>query len=174
MAPLLQDRKIAQFDILAIQEPWYNIYNRSTFNPGSSNFFLAHKPEPDTCTCFYINKRLNLESWNVRNNDKNLCAIKLSIWDRESRAESGKIIWIHNIYNLSLTSYEPTNSLSTFPKIQEALQEPSDHILLGDFNLHHLQWNNPGRFTYHRMADTLLNITKSRGLDLIFPKNAIT
>lgn len=137
MAPLFQDKKIAQFDILAIQKPCYNVYNRSIFNPGSSNFFLAHRSEPDTRTCFYINKRLNLESWNVRNNNKDLCSIKLSLQDSEGHSASKRVIWIHNTYNPSPILYKSIDSLSTFSEIQEALQESGDHILLGNFNLHH-------------------------------------
>ena len=62
MALLLHDKKIEQFDILAIQEPWFNLHNQSSFNPGSSNFHLVHRPKADTRIYFYINKRLDNES----------------------------------------------------------------------------------------------------------------
>ena len=152
MAPLLHDDKIQQFDILAIQEPWYNRHNKSSFNPSSSGFYLACRSKPDTRTCFYINKRLDLESWEFEDEKGDLCSIKLTIRNRRERqTESDKPenIWIHNAYNLSPTSYKSMDSPSTLPKICKALQKPEKHILVGDFNLHHPQWNNPGRFTYH-------------------------
>ena len=62
IAPLLHNEKIGQFDILAIQEPWFNPYNQSSFNSSSSDFYLVHRFKTDTHTCFYVNKRLDLES----------------------------------------------------------------------------------------------------------------
>lgn len=58
---LLADRTVQGFDILAIQEPSYNAYNGSSYNPSSSTFHLAHRTGADTRTCFYVNKKLNLD-----------------------------------------------------------------------------------------------------------------
>lgn len=177
MALLLHDNNIQQFDILTIQEPWYNLYNKSLFNSGSSRFHLAHRLKPDTRTCFYINKRLDLESWEFENERGDLCSIKLTICNREKRPTGNnnpESIWIHNVYNPSLTSYKSTESLSTLPKVYKVLQKPEKHILIEDFNLHHLQWNNPGRFTYYQAANTLLAKTQSRKLELVFPNRVIT
>ena len=132
MVPLLHNEKISQFDILAIQESWYNPHNKSLYNPGNRNFYLAYRPKPDTCTCFYINKRLDLESWEMEKSKKDLCSIRLSIKDKHLEAASQKKkIWIHNAYNPSLVSYTSNTGPS------KALQKKGDHILLGDFNLHH-------------------------------------
>lgn len=124
MAPLLHDEKISQFDILAIEEPWYNPHNKSSYNPSDSSFYLAHRPEPDTRTCFYINKRLDLESWQVEDSGGDLCSIKLLIKDKHlESAGQRKEIWIQNIYNPSPASYTSIISLSTLPKIKQALQK---------------------------------------------------
>ena len=51
---------------------------------------------------------------------------------------------------------------STIPKIAEVLERAGEHILLGDFNLHHPTWNNLGRSIYHAAADALLDQTTRR------------
>ena len=138
MASLLHNEKIGQFDILSIQEPWFNPYNQSFFNPSSSNFYLVHRPKADTRTCFYVNKRLDLESWKITNEEKDLYSLKLvvkNMWPLNQWQE----IWIHNVYNPSPISYTSSDNPSTLPQIQNALQKPGEHILLGDFNLHHPQ-----------------------------------
>ena len=62
------------------------------------------------------------------------------------------------MYSSSPILYTSVDNLSTLPQIQDVLQKPGEYILLGDFNLHHPQWNNPGRFTYHAMADKLISL----------------
>ena len=173
MAPLLHDKEIEQFDILGIQKPWFNPHNQSSFNPGSSNFHLVYRPKADTRTCFYVNKRLDLESWEVVIDGKDLCSLKLVIKDVRP-LDQRREIWIHNAYNPSPTSYTSVDSLSTLPQIQNALQKADKHILLGDFNLHHPQWNNSGRFTYHSMADRLISLTQKANLNLTLSKNSVT
>ena len=114
MASLLHDKKIEQFDILAIQEPWFNFHNQSSFNLGSSNFHLVYRPKADTRTYFYINKRLDLKSWEVVIDEKDLCSLKLAIKDVRPLDQQRKI-WIHNAYNPSPTFYTSVDSLSTLP-----------------------------------------------------------
>lgn len=139
--------------------------------------------KPDTQTCFYINKRLNLESWEFENKGGDLCLIKLVIHEerrgnnlRQNMDEKKKArsVWIHNIYNPSPTTYQSTDSPLTLSKICDIFQKPDEHILIRDFNLHHPQWNNPGQFTYHHAADELLAITQSKGLKLVLPKGKAT
>lgn len=165
MAPLLQDKNIAQFDVLAIQEPWYNVYNRSSFNPSSSGFYLAYRPEPDTRTCFYVNKRLDLTSWEIKYNGGDLCSLRLEIYVNSIGVE--KEIWIHNVYNPSSVTYASMDSPSTLSKLEQALGKARDHVLVGDFNLHHPQWNNLGPFTYHLAADALISITQQKDMSLV-------
>ena len=93
------------------------------------------------------------------------------------RRENGKKvigkIKIHNIYNPSpalITSENP----SSLPLVQQEIQEPGEHLLLGDFNLHHPNWNNPNRYSYHKEADTLVELTEDRGMELISPHNKPT
>ena len=108
MAPLLEEREVQDYDILAIQEPRYNSFNESTYNPSSSKFLLAYKSGPDVRTCFYINKRMDPTSWEVRYRGGDFCSLRLDI--KQGR-EEGEVnvtppppaqettLWIHNVYN---------------------------------------------------------------------------
>jgi len=46
--------------------------------------------------------------------------------------------------------------------------------VVGDFNLHHPSWNNPGRYSYHAMADKLLDHTTEKGMSLGTPEGTVT
>ena len=83
-------------------------------------------------------------------------------------------MWIHNVYNPSPRNYDSTTSPSTIPEIAPALERPGEHILLGDFNLHHPEWNNQGRYTYHAAADQLLEATLRKEMSLALPENSVT
>ena len=80
---------------------------------------------------------------------------------------------LHNVYNLSpvLTTLENPSSL---PLLEQMIQEPGEHIFLKDFNLHHFNWNNPNRYTYHKEADTLVELSENNGLELISPNDKPT
>jgi len=65
MAALLEDDKVKDVDVLAIQEPWHNPRNNSSYNPSTSPFHLVYREEEGTRVCFYINKRLNIEQWDA-------------------------------------------------------------------------------------------------------------
>jgi len=72
---------------------------------------------------------------------------------------------------VSLTS---NDSPSSIPALEGVLGEDGEHIAVGDFNLHHPQWNNPGRYTYHSMADKLLEVVGHRGMELGTPQGLVT
>ena len=91
MAPLLHDKGIKQFNILVIQESWFNTHNQSTFNPNSSDFYFVYRPKADTRTCFYINKRLDLGSCKMANDKKNLCSLKLILKDTQHSDKGRKV-----------------------------------------------------------------------------------
>jgi len=59
MIALLQEKKIQEYDILMIQEPWRFRKGAKTYNPSRANFALE---DNDGRTCFYINKRIDSNS----------------------------------------------------------------------------------------------------------------
>jgi hypothetical protein len=86
----------------------------------------------------------------------------------------GLIIQIHNCYNPH--SPYTDQGLGTIPLIQEAIQESEgvEHIILGDFNLHHPKWGGNLAQTQHRAANTLIQITEEKGLYLLTEPGTIT
>ena len=86
IAPLLEEQEVQDFDILAIQEPSFNSFNESTYNPSSSRFLLAYKSGLDIRICFYINKRMDLISWEVRYRGGDFCSLRLIV----KRVEGGE------------------------------------------------------------------------------------
>lgn len=175
MAPLLEERHIQDVDILAIQEPTYNISNGTTYNPSTSGFFLAHKGGQKVRTCFYINKRLDPSSWEIKYSDDDLCSLRLEFEKRKGdNNDQAQVLWVHNVYNPSPISITSDDSPTSIPILEKALDEEGEHIALGDFNLHHPRWNNKGRYTYHKMADKLIELMDSKGMVLGLPEESIT
>ena len=83
-------------------------------------------------------------------------------------------LWIHNIYSPLPDIYTLREELPVLNSFRKALQEEREHIILGDFNLHHLIWNNPGRFTYHTGADQLLDVAASKEMEQALPEGSVT
>jgi hypothetical protein len=164
MAPLLADPEVQKYHILAIQEPWKNPTIHTSYNPSSSAFHLVYRPEENTRVAFYINKELEAESWTAETPTPDLCILTLTI----RYGHSLRKIQIINIYNPSPTSYNSYNSPSTLPALHDYLSQHQDieHIVLGDFNLHHPFWGGIARPLQHRMADQLLDLVGHFALDL--------
>lgn len=154
---LLADRVVQGFDILAIQEPSFNAYNGSSYNPSSSAFHLAHRTGADTRTCFYINKKLKLDNWEVEYHSRDVCTLRLSVTTQDGSAQLTEF-QLHNVYNPSpsLVTNENPSSLAL---AEGLIQRMGEHILLGDFNLYYPNWNNYSRYIYHAEVDRLVAIT---------------
>ncbi|TVY59574.1 putative RNA-directed DNA polymerase from transposon X-element, partial [Lachnellula suecica] len=62
MAPFLADKRVLDFDIIAVQEPWNNPFGRRTYCvPGFTQTY-------DNCrrrSCFLVNQRLDITTWEV-------------------------------------------------------------------------------------------------------------
>ena len=170
MIPLLADPRVQEYDVIAIQEPWRNPNMPTTLSSHQSGFHLLYRPGGDTRVCFYINDKINPSSWEVSYPSRDMCSLALSV-HTEGKT---KLIHIHNVYNPSPISYSSTNSPSTIPEAQHSLESDGEHILLGDFNLHHPYWSGPSRPTQHAAADQLLNLVAEKELSLALPKGTVT
>ena len=170
MIPLLADKNIQDYHIIAIQEPWRNPSAPTTLNSHQSGFHLLYQPGGDTRVCFYINDAINPESWEVEFPSPNMSTLKITTHINGT----SELIHIHNVYNPSPTSYSSVDSLSTFSAIKKQLDVEAHHILLGDFNLHYPFWNDSLKSTHHLAADHLLEIVDNKNLSLTLPKSTIT
>jgi exonuclease III len=166
MAPLLADTRIHKYDIIAIQEPWTNPFSqKTTYCPRSTPFFLVYPQEKGRC-CFLVNKRLDISTWEPRFSSPDLCSLQLEV--------EGRKIWIHNVYSQPPGSYNTTNFPTPIPILAGLLEQAGEHIVLGDFNLHHPLWNGPQKPTVYKAAEQLLDILRPHKLRLALPQGSVT
>jgi exonuclease III len=173
MIPLLADSNIQDFDVIAIQEPWRNPSVPTTLSSSQSGFHLLYRPGGDTRVCFYVNDKLDTNSWDVEYPTADICTLKLKIKGLGGGTDT---VRIHNVYNPSPASYASRDSPSTLSAVLRSLDGAiaDHHVLLGDFNLHHPFWSGPTRPTQHAAADELLDIVEKHDLTLTLPKGSIT
>ena len=168
MISFLQDKRVKEFDILAIQEPWHNTYIPTTYNPRESCFYLAFPTQDTSRVCFYINKKINPNTWEASFPTGDTGT--LQIWKDDTRSSTA--LTIHNIYNPS-ESYSSRKE-GSLTSVRRMLSAGSPQICLGDFNLHHPYWSGPARPTQHRAADTLIDLMESANMTLTIPPGTIT
>ena len=174
MATLLRDPKVADFDVLAIQEPWRNPYMATTHHPAKDQFHLCY-PADDHAgrsarVCFFVNKRLDHTKWSFESHSRDAGSLKFQIAASEgTNAE----LAIHNVYN-PVQSAE--NRTSVLPTIRNILQtSPADEqMVLGDFNLHHTMWGGDEVSQSEQEAEELIDIMASSEMTTTLPPGTTT
>ncbi len=90
---------MANFDIIAIQEPWVNPFMSTTHHPAKDIFHLCY-PTGDgdghARVCFFVNKRLDNTKWQFEQQTRDLCSLKIQF---EEEGQMKGQLTIHNIYN---------------------------------------------------------------------------
>jgi len=163
MAPLLADENTWEYDIIAIQEPWRNKFQTTTYHPIKDRFDLVYNTHRKTRVCFFINRHLK-GTWSHIHHTPDLDSLHLQIQDGDQR----KTLHIHNIYN----PIEGTeNRQSTLPDLRKALEEDrrGEHLIVGDFNLHHPMWAGTQLRRSSIEAGDLLEIIMDYHLELLLP-----
>ena len=174
LASLFQNSKTLEYDILAIQEPWRNPFIATSYHPLKSHFQFTYFEDATTRVCFYINKRLDISKWTVTNHSEDIQT--LTIRTEAAETQTGETLQIHNVYNPSPASYsskEP-GTIETLRKILEITVSETNHVVVGDFNLHHPLWSSIERLTRHEAADILLEVAYNHSLELVTPRGTIT
>jgi exonuclease III len=174
LASLLREPECKEFDILAIQEPWRNPFTTTGYNTQTSGFYLAYPPFLLARVCFYINKRLDTSKWTVTNHSEDMQT--LTIKTEATGTQIEEVLQIHNVYNPSPASYsskEP-GTIETLRKILETSVSETNHVVVGDFNLHHPLWCSIERLTRHAAADILLDVAHNHSLELVTPRGTVT
>ena len=145
----------AQYDLLAIQEPWINRHTKSTYCPRGSKYHLIHSLEGRAA--IYVNRRFEIGQW-----------------EYEATRDHCRV-WFPGLGNSGLELWSIYNPLDDRALLQGLLarQAPAyPAVLAGDFNLHHPQWDQYGR--YDRKAEALLELAVQWDLDLRTPAGTIT
>lgn len=165
MVPLLADKKTRRYDVLAIQEPWKNPSAPTTYKARGNGFYLAHNNVPSRA-CFYINEKLDPNTWTVVYHSSDYCTFIL-------KAE-GRTWNIHNIYSEPPGAYNVTRYNTPIPLLIDTLKAPAEHLLVGDFNLHHPMWSGIQDPTCHDAAAPLIRANNQAGLQLLSPIGQVT
>ncbi len=170
---LLIDDNIQNFDVIAIQKSWRNFFVSITLSFNQSDFHLFCRFDEDTKICFYVNNKLNTNSWDVEYSTIDICTLKMKINELD---EDSSTIHIHNVYNLSLIFYSSRDNSFTLSKTRRSFVDAltNHHILLENFNLHHLFWSDSSKSTQHAAANELLDIVEEHDLTLTLLKKFIT
>jgi hypothetical protein len=173
MISLFADKNIQNYDVIAIQKSWRNLFASISLSNNQNDFHLLYRSRDDIRICFYVNDQIDIESWKIEYFTIDLSVLKMIVKEIE---EDTKMIRIHNVYNSSLISYTSKDSSFTLSKIMRFIVEALDdhHILLKNFNLHYFFWNDSFRSTQHVATDDLLDIMQNRNLTLILSRNSIT
>jgi Endonuclease-reverse transcriptase len=88
--------------------------------------------------------------------------------------EQHATINIHNIYNPPPPSHNEEREKGTLPYLRHALRMPGEHIVVGDFNLHHPLWCAPEYKYQYKLAEDVLTSMRDAGLELALPPGTIT
>lgn len=91
LAGLLADLRAADFDIIAVQEPWRNPYDSTAYNMRDSGFHLVDQRNRDSRVSIYINKRISTNSWSEISHSPDSQSITLRF--------NATQINVHNIYS---------------------------------------------------------------------------
>lgn len=148
----------------------------TTYHGKKEYFELEYNDSPDTRVCFFIHKRLDPKSWTVTHHSPDAATVHLKVW----RDEKESIINIHNFYNEPTPEgsgdfYAITQKLGeTMDNIEKALRLEGEHILTGDFNLHHQAWAGHGETRHHNTAKILMELVNGAEMALTLPVGTIT
>lgn len=165
MASLLRDPGIKIYDILAIQEPWQNNFTPTTYHPLKDTFRLYYPSldnlEEKARVCFFVNKRLKPQDIKVLFHSGDFMTMTTTLSQRASTSYQHNI-HIHNTYNEPDTTQSPVlddlafilsetgNAITNSP--HEVI---TDHIIVGDFNIHHPSWGTRTTIADNRSSQLL-------------------
>jgi hypothetical protein len=164
---LLIDSRIEEYDLLIIQKFWRNVCVSTSYNSFNIDFHLLYQKSKNVRTCFYVNFRLNVNHWSIIFASENVYFFRI-------RTANDRWINVHNVYNVSFNSYASISTLFVIETIKRQLNDEKKHIILKNFNLHHLLWSDSAKSTQHDAIDQLLNVVHQTQLRFTLSSNTIT
>jgi hypothetical protein len=132
----------AEFDLLAIQEPWINTQTKSTYYPRGSRYYLVYASGGRAA--IFVHRKFDIGQWDYEATPE---------WCRVSfpglGTSQGEGLSLWSIYN-------PGDNRTVPQTLLEGPHPTYPTVLAGDFNLHDLHWDQFGR--YEREAEPLLEL----------------
>ena len=141
MITLLHEMRIKDYDILMIQKSWRHYKKTRTYNLRGIDFTLKNNKEK---TCFYVNNRIDDNSWYNTWHSKNVKIIILQL--RRQNEEFSQdlmntheicLMNIHEMYNSSSINYNKISSKESLLVLKQALRMSNENVIMNNFNLHH-------------------------------------
>ncbi len=167
----LIDRKVREFDIVAIQKQDCNNNNSQSFSSAHNFFHLVKNLSSQSRTCIYVNKCLRLNQWIVETAESDICLIRILTRNTDDKTQTLRLLNVYNSCSLFTTFTERSLIIS---RLNELLKNDCKQLIVEDFNLHHSHWEKRRCFTRHMMTDTLLNIITNTRLKLLLKSDIIT
>jgi Endonuclease-reverse transcriptase len=127
---------------------------------------LIDQKNRDSRVSTYINKRISIESWSEASHSLDVQSIRIHLNDVQ--------INVHNIYSPPPTSHTDNNTLNSLVVLAQALRIPGEHVVIGDFNLHHPLWGGPTYPHQHSVAESLIQTMRDADIKLALPQGTIT
>ena len=167
LTPFLEQEEVYSADIIAVQEP-PTVGPHYTATRNGRFHLVMHVDENPTRprSVMYVNKKLSLDDWYVSSTTR----------DRVSIAVKAENKWIHfhSVYSEPPGSTSRIDYDTPLNRIHIDLDKNDDHLLAGDFNLHHPWWGGPRCVTAHSAANRLVEAVEGLDMDLITPEGTIT
>ncbi len=167
----LIDRKVREFDIVAIQKQDCNNNDLQLFSAAHNFFHLVKNSSSQSRTCIYVNKYLRLDQWIVETAESNICSIRILTRNTDDKTQMLRLLNVYNSCSLFTTF---TERFSIISRLNELLKNDCKQLIIEDFNLHHSHWERRRCFTRHTTTDTLLNIITNARLKLLLKSDTIT
>lgn len=163
---LLAQESVVRHDIIAIQEPPVSSDTGWPHNPGG-NFWVvyregeAYRPR----VAMYVNKRIPISKWTESWFSDDVVRIDLE--------KDGKATSVVNAYVPTRQSEVGDNQEGALAKLREACRS-EDTVLVGDFNLHHPAWGGSRVRRAEELAEELMGLAETKGMELATPTGAVT
>lgn len=165
MEPLLADAAALSYDTIALQEPWKNPLQNRTYCPRASGYIPAYDNRERRC-CFLVHKDLNTAMWDIEFLGPDLAVLQYRTTEQT--------IWVYNVYSEPPGGYIVTEYSTPIPQLAELFEREGEHILLGDFNLHHPMWSGVRNPTIHAAAELLAQLVAAYGMTLASLRGGVT
>ncbi|KAI1003132.1 hypothetical protein K3495_g5078 [Podosphaera aphanis] len=162
----LQNLDPSRHQVVALQEPWRHPTEKTSIKHPA--YHLVFPDGIKGRTCIYVSKQLAVDKWRVEKSpNANGDITSISI-----QTDRGKI-YITNINNPPPLSHS-SKELGTLKYLPEFLSKEGQHILVGDFNLHHPRWGGKAVLSHHKLAEYLIDILGNKDMELVLPEGTIT
>ncbi len=95
MAPILADKQVTKFSVLAVPEPYQNSFISLTHSVSYSTSYLLHSFVLNSCVYYFINKSMNSSYWTGDFPSPDYSSLPL-----RSPVNSARDVVIYSIYRL--------------------------------------------------------------------------